>query len=86
MVTQYKRLSPEYFGEGLAIVNKTYIVQLTWREKTIFKYDFNTFDLEAQYILPSKEGWGLTITEDGASLVMSDGSSFIWFLDPGKVT
>lgn len=71
-----------YFAEGLALLDGK-LYQLTWREEKAFVYDLNadpkTFrkDGELHY---TNEGWGLTT--DGHSLIMSDGSSALRFLNP----
>jgi len=68
-----------YFGEGITILhNKLY--QLTWTNKKGFIYDLKTFKKTGEFSFPSKEGWGMTT--DGTSLIMSDGSSNLTFLDP----
>jgi len=68
-----------YFGEGIAILgNKLY--QLTWTNKKGFIYDLKTFRKTGEFTFPSKEGWGMTT--DGSSLIMSDGSSNLTYLDP----
>ncbi|MCB2213880.1 glutaminyl-peptide cyclotransferase [bacterium] len=71
-------LANEVFAEGLTDWDET-LVQLTWREGLGFVYDRADFDLldEFQY---ETEGWGLT--QDGERLIMSDGSSTLFFLDP----
>ncbi len=66
------------FGEGLALWEDK-IIQLTWKSKTGFVYDRQTFRLLKKFFYPT-EGWGLT--QDGKHLIMSDGSSFLYFLDP----
>jgi glutamine cyclotransferase len=72
-------LSSEYFGEGLTILgHKAY--QLTWQNHLGFVYDLPTFHLINTFDYTG-EGWGLTT--DGHSLIMSDGTSQIRFLDPG---
>jgi glutaminyl-peptide cyclotransferase len=71
-------LSTEYFGEGLTVLgDKAY--QLTWQNHEGFVYDLATFHLEKTFSYTG-EGWGLTT--DGQSLIMSDGTSQIRFLDP----
>src|ERR1700712_2420898 len=68
-----------YFGEGITILgNKLY--QLTWTNKKGFIYDLKTFKKIGEFTFPSKEGWGMTT--DGSSLIMSDGSSNLTYLDP----
>ena len=66
------------FGEGVALWEDK-IIQLTWKSKTGFVYDRQTFRLLKKFFYPT-EGWGLT--QDGKHLIMSDGSSFLYFLDP----
>jgi len=77
-VLQEYRLLDMYFGEGVTVYKDT-LVQLTWRSNTGFVYDKNSFDLLRTFAYPG-EGWG--ITYDGESLIMSDGTSRLHFLDP----
>ena len=69
---------PEYFAEGLAALNGK-LYQLSWRNHTAFVYDQQTFRLENQFAYEG-EGWGLAT--DGQSLILSDGTDRIRFLDP----
>lgn len=71
-------LAPTFFGEGCAVFGDR-IYQLTWRERTCFVYDKNTFEILAQHAYPT-EGWG--ITHNGKHLIMSDGSATLYFRDP----
>jgi glutaminyl-peptide cyclotransferase len=68
-----------YFGEGITILHDK-LYQLTWTNKKGFIYDLKTFKKIGEFEIPSKEGWGMTT--DGTSLIMSDGSSNLTFLDP----
>lgn len=77
-VMEKYELPAQYFGEGIAIYQDT-IIQLTWKEKTGLVYDKNSFKLLRRFSYPT-EGWGLTY--DGKHLIMSDGSSILYFLDP----
>ena len=77
-VLQQIALPDQYFGEGLALVGDR-LVQLTWRSKRGFVYDRGSFGLLGEFAYET-EGWGLTY--DGASLIMSDGSDVLTFLDP----
>jgi len=70
-------LDPKYFGEGLTVLNDT-IYQMTYKEKTGFVYDMN-FKLIRTFSYDT-EGWGMTT--NGKHLLMSDGSSNIYFRDP----
>ena len=77
-VLQEAVLPSQFFGEGIAAFGDR-IYQLTWTSGTGFIYDRDSFEVEAQFSY-SREGWGLT--EDGTNLIMSDGSSYLYFLDP----
>jgi glutamine cyclotransferase len=68
-----------YFGEGITILDDK-LYQLTWTNKKGFIYDLKTFKKIGEFTFPSKEGWGMTT--DGSSLIMSDGSSNLTYLDP----
>lgn len=74
------RLQASYFGEGTTHWQKT-IIQLTWRENKgfVYKEDKECFRLVLEFSYPT-EGWGLT--HEGKRLIMSDGSAFLYFLDP----
>ncbi|MHB8500663.1 MAG: glutaminyl-peptide cyclotransferase [Candidatus Acidiferrales bacterium] len=71
-------LSPEDFGEGLTIFQGK-IYQLTWLSKTGFIYDLQSFRKMGEFHYES-EGWGLT--HDEKSLILSDGTNQIQFIDP----
>ncbi len=75
---QSKRLSDRYFGEGIEIVGDR-IFQLTWRAHMVFVYDLESFEQTDTLYNPT-EGWGLTF--DGEELILSDGSSNLYFIDP----
>jgi glutaminyl-peptide cyclotransferase len=77
-VQQRHDLPSQYFGEGLTIwKNKLY--QLTWKANTGFVYDAFTLLPEKTFTYTG-EGWGLTQNEK--ELILSDGTSFLRFLDP----
>ncbi|RYU96504.1 glutaminyl-peptide cyclotransferase [Emticicia agri] len=69
----------QYFGEGIAILNDK-IYQLTWKSKKGFVYDLKTFKKIQDFSFNNNEGWGLTT--DGKSLIMSDGTYNLTYLDP----
>lgn len=73
-----------YFAEGLTLLNGK-IYQLTWQNQVGFIYDANSLSKIGQFNYEG-EGWGLA--NDGQSLILSDGTSQIRFLDPAtfKVT
>jgi len=78
VVEQEVILPAEFFGEGLTVVNNS-LIQLTWQNHIGFIYDKVTFDLRGNFTY-STEGWGLTY--NGSKLIMSDGTSNLYFLDP----
>ncbi|MFV0482943.1 MAG: glutaminyl-peptide cyclotransferase [Bacteroidales bacterium] len=73
------RLDDKYFGEGITVLNNR-IYQLTWQSKKGFVYNADDITLIDSFSLPSSEGWG--ITNDGKHLIISDGTSRIFFLSP----
>lgn len=77
-VLQKRALPKRYFGEGIAIVGER-IYQLTWRARRVFVYDLQSF-ASAGLRRIATEGWGLAY--DGRSLILSDGSAQLQFLDP----
>jgi len=77
-VLQMHSLPPELFGEGITIYNDQ-IIQLTWQSKIGLVYDKERFNLIQTFFYPT-EGWG--ITHNQKWLIMSDGSSQLYLLDP----
>lgn len=77
-VLRQVNLSPEYFAEGLALVENR-LIQITWRENTALVYDLTTFEQIDTYTYDG-EGWGLCY--DDEFLYMSDGSDFITIRNP----
>ncbi len=77
-------ISSEYFGEGMTVLDGK-LYQLTWQNRVGFIYDLQTLERRGEFSYEG-EGWGLTT--DGASLILSDGTNEIRFLDPAtfKVT
>ncbi len=67
----------KYFVEGSVMLDGSLYI-LTWTNKVAFVYDAKTLKYEKTYSYP-REGWGLTT--DGTSLIASDGSSKIYFLN-----
>lgn len=71
-------LEERFFGEGLALVGDR-LIQLTWQHGVALVYDHFRF-AETKRFAYEGEGWGLCW--DGRDLVMSDGSSRLFFRDP----
>lgn len=70
-------LRADVFGEGLTYINKK-LYQSSWKSREIFVYDTAPNLLHTLRI--SSDSWGLTT--DGKSLIMSDGSDTLQFLNP----
>lgn len=78
---EVKKLAPldeRIFGEGCTVLGGELFL-VTWQEKTGYVFDAGdlTFKRAFRY---SGEGWGLT--DDGKSLILSDGTAVLRFLDP----
>lgn len=71
-------LPVQYFGEGITIHDDR-VIQLTYHSHVGFVYDKESFDLMHEFNY-STQGWG--ITHDGTHLIMSDGTSTLYLLDP----
>ncbi|KAF0696523.1 Aste57867_12716 [Aphanomyces stellatus] len=80
-VTKEFRFPPNLFGEGIAVLdNKIYA--LTYKSKTGFILDRDTFEQLGTFHFETTTGEGWGMTTDGTSLIVSDGSSAILFFDP----
>lgn len=66
-----------YFLEG-SVEKDGNVYMLTWQNNVAFVYDAKTLKYKKSYSYP-REGWGLTA--DGKSLIASDGSANLYFLD-----
>jgi glutamine cyclotransferase len=76
-VTNVLNQGTKVFGEGLTVLNDE-VFQLTWQEHEVFVYDLDG-KLKRTMKNP-REGWGLT--NDGESLIFSDGTPSFFFADP----
>jgi glutaminyl-peptide cyclotransferase len=77
-VVQRRSVAAAHFAEGLTEW-KGELLQLTWRSQIGFAYDLATFTPQRTFKYAG-EGWGLT--HDATSLILSDGSATLRFLDP----
>ena len=80
-VLREHRLPDDRFGEGLALFGGR-LHQLTWKAGDGFTYDASTLTPIGEFRYRG-EGWGLAANAD--SLVMSDGSAELRFLDPATL-
>jgi len=77
-VLQQIDIDPQYFGEGITVLNQQ-IIELTWQSETGFVYEQPSFRRLRTFNYPG-EGWGLA--NDGQNIYMSDGSAQIRIWDP----
>lgn len=77
-ILQKVEFPDDYFFEGLTLWEDK-LVNLTWKSKIGFVHDLSTFAPINNFHYET-EGWGLT--NDGKHLIMSDGTSTLYFLDP----
>lgn len=69
----------DIFGEGITIFkNKLY--QLTWESNIVYVYDVNDITKPINTFKWPYQGWGLT--NNGTDLIVSDGSSKLYFVNP----
>lgn len=87
-VLERRQLPRAFFGEGVAVLGDS-AFQLTWTNGVVLRYrypDFTAADPE-RLALPAAdlrrgEGWGLTTDRAARQLVLSDGSSSLFWIDP----
>lgn len=84
-ILKEKQLEQDIFGEGITIFNDK-IFQLTYKSSKGFVYDLETFEREGDFIYNThtSEGWGLTSND--SALIASDGSAYIFFLNPNDMS
>ncbi len=80
-IKQQIEIDSNIFGEGITIFNNK-IYQLTYRSKIGFIYDLKTFKKIGSWTYEG-EGWGLT--HDSESLIMSNGSNRLYYLNPNTL-
>ena len=74
-------IDSKYFGEGITVLRDT-MYQLTYQEQVVLTYKVKDFKKLKE--LPIKgEGWGLT--NDGTNLIVSNGSSSLYYYEPGTM-
>lgn len=78
-VTREIKIDTALFGEGITVLNDT-LYQLTWKEKKVLVYTAKDFK-KIKELPINTEGWG--ITNNGKELIVTDGSSNLYFYEPG---
>lgn len=81
-VIQKHDIPSTYFGEGI-VHWKGKLFELTWKSQKGFIYDLKTFASQGTF---SYTGQGWALTQDGAHIIMSDGTPVLRFLDPETLT
>jgi len=74
-------LDKKDFGEGIVIINDT-IYQLTYQQKVGFMYSLKDFKKLGEFKFAAEEGWGMTT--DGKQIIASDGTSRLYYYEPGS--
>lgn len=77
-IVKLRRVPAHVFGEGITEWNGR-LIGLTWRNHVGFEWDLVSFERTGQFSYAG-EGWGLT--HSNSQLIMSDGTSWLRFLDP----
>lgn len=78
-VAQLQSIPAEQFGEGLALWEDE-LISLTWRDGAVHRWSLTDLSPVSTYAEYPYEGWGLALF--GNTLVASDGSNILRFLDP----
>lgn len=71
-------LPTPYFGEGV-IDWKDKLYEVTWKDQKGFIYGLGDFAPKGDFAYKG-EGWGMT--QDGTSIILSDGTPVLKFIDP----
>jgi glutamine cyclotransferase len=71
--------SQDIFGEGITVFNNK-IYQLTWESNVVYQYDISNIEKPVKKFEWPYEGWG--ITHNDKELIVSDGSSNLYIVDP----
>ncbi len=77
-ILKTSQLPDIYFGEGLSVYNHQ-LLQMSWKTGKVFFFHPETLKLISTRHL-DKEVWGSTVIND--TLVISDGSSKLLYIDP----
>ncbi len=77
-IIKNKKLSTQYFAEGLALL-KNQLVQFTLKKNTAFIYNVNSLDLLRELTYKG-DVWGAVGVD--SSMLLSDGTEFIRWIDP----
>lgn len=77
-----KELEDRYFAEGITLFGDD-LWQLTWKENKVFKWNKNSGKLLETYPI-DHEGWGIAFNDKTQQLIVSDGTSQLYFYEPER--
>jgi glutamine cyclotransferase len=78
-VLKQTNMAKESFGEGCTVLNGK-VYQMTYKENTCYVYDSANLKKMGQFTYNFGEGWGMTT--NGKDLIVSNGGSNLFFIDP----
>ncbi|MEH6305679.1 glutaminyl-peptide cyclotransferase [Olivibacter sp. CPCC 100613] len=79
IVERFNDYKTDIFGEGITIING-HLFQLTYHNKLAYVFELPKLKKPIKTLAWQKEGWGCTT--DGEQIIISEGSSRIYFADP----
>jgi len=79
-IVQKQDIADEFFVEGITIYGDRLFVN-TWENKTMLIFDVASLHLLGSRLFQSATGFGWGLTNDGSSLILSDGSNVLSFFD-----
>lgn len=84
-IIQNEPLDSEFFGEGITFFNDQ-LFQITWQKEQGWIRDPASLKAVSSFSFSTdkNEGWG--IHHDDKSLIMTDGSNVLYFIDPKTLT
>ncbi|GBG24298.1 Glutamine cyclotransferase, putative [Hondaea fermentalgiana] len=78
------KIPKELFAEGIERVGNE-ILMLTWKEKKLLTFDLETLAPKDEYSFRTTTGQGWGIASNGTTLVVTDGSAWLHFWEPGTL-
>lgn len=79
-IVQRRDIGDGFFAEGITIHDGRLFVS-TWENKTMLIFDVDGLHLLGSILFESSTGFGWGLTNDGVSLILSDGSDMLSFFD-----
>jgi glutaminyl-peptide cyclotransferase len=79
VLQQHRMGTADIFGEGIQVF-KDKIYQMTYKNNIVYVYDKKDITKPIKTLKWASEGWGMT--NDGTSLIVSDGTTYIYYVNP----